>query len=126
MASVIGFVGVVGWPQYDLSRECRLALEQGGSECVDALLLIVMDEEAGYRERNNAIERLGQLRDVRALPVLQGLYAGPSREPASLDDGLSQRLLAETIEALGGEPTVHPLVWGRGTATGSPTAGLTP
>lgn len=116
VASVLFFIGITGWPQYALSRECDQAMEHGGSECVDALLLIVIDRDAGYRERNHAIEVLGRLRDVRALPVLQGLYTGQDQELASLDDGLSQKLLADTIRRLGGRPTVNSLVreWGSG------------
>jgi hypothetical protein len=126
VVSVLSFVGITGWPQYALSRECNQAMERGGSECVDALLLIVMDQDAGYRERNHSIEVLGRLRDVRALPVLQGLYTGEDREPASIDDGLSQRLLADTIRRLGGRPTVNPLVGGWGSGATPSETGTSP
>jgi hypothetical protein len=54
----------------------RAAQSQFPGDEVQALMTMVQSERHGLTERNHAVWALGQLRDKRALPVLEKYYTG--------------------------------------------------
>lgn len=111
VALIILFVGgsmVIG----DSARqECTHAQAEYGGDCVEALIALLEDENAGYRKRNSAVWALGQYGDSRALPVLEQYYTGsiPDREP--LDASISQYELQKAINLAGGAPNITAWLW---------------
>ena len=102
----IVFVGIGAIPvflvfmmvmQSDIRAICANAKIQYGESCVPSLMKLVEDESAPYRQRNKAIWALGQLREQKALPVLEELYSGEIPEKESLDGGISQYELEKAI-----------------------------
>jgi signal transduction histidine kinase len=91
------------WISYGVKDQCREAKSAYGGDCVDALASLLNDEHRSLRSRNDAISSLAELRDRRALPVLQSYYTGniPPREP--LDKTISQYELRKAIRLLNGE-----------------------
>lgn len=106
------------WIGYDVKSHCQEAereygriLPAGRQDCVEALIMLLNDENKGFRERNTAVWALGQLGDSRALPVLQGYYTGniPQREP--LDKTISQYELKKAINLASGGFNITSYVW---------------
>jgi len=67
---------------------------------VGALIAYVQSEQHSLRERNQAVWALGQLRDPRAVPLLEAAYTG---EPCSHDLFLCQRELGKALKLCRGE-----------------------
>lgn len=100
------FVITFTWISYEVKQICLQAKqsyntqvkrgEKGG--CVQPLTKLLEDKNKGYRARNSAIWALGQIADMRALPILEKYYTGviPSREP--LDKTISQYELRKAIK----------------------------
>jgi len=105
------FVVVCTWIGYDVKRQCSEARSEYGGSCVEALMELVDDEEAGYRRRNSAIWALGQLGDSEALPLLKSYYTGdiPDREP--LDEVISQYELKKAVELTSGGVNASAWIW---------------
>lgn len=100
------------WIGYDAKKICQEAKwEYKKTDCVEALIDTLDDENQGYRTRNHAIWALGQLGDGRALPVLQKHYTGdiPDREP--LDDVISQYELEKAINLASGGLNITAFIW---------------
>jgi hypothetical protein len=81
------------------------------SDCVEALVTQLNDENQGFGARNSAIWALGQLGDARALPVLQSYYTGviPDREP--WNGTISQYELKKAINLTSGGFNMGAWVW---------------
>ncbi len=100
------------WIGYDAKKICQEAKwEYKKTDCVEALIDTLDDENQGYRTRNHAIWALGQFGDSRALPVLEKYYTGdiPDREP--LDDVISQYELKKAINLANGGLNISSWVW---------------
>lgn len=90
------------WIGYEIKVMCHESKQKYGGDCVEALVIMVDDENQAYRMRNRAIWTLGQLGDGRGLPILEKYYTGkiPNREP--LDDMISQYELKKAIKLANG------------------------
>ena len=106
------FVTTCVWIGFDVKRQCRDATSEYGQEqCVDALILLLNDENRGFSARNSAIWALGQLGDSKALPVLESYYTGdiPAREP--FDKVISQYELKKAINLAKGGLNLTAVFW---------------
>jgi len=69
-------------------------------DAVAALMAVVADENIDPRERTQAVWALGQMREPRALPLLESLYTG---EPCDHDLRICQYELGKAILKIKGE-----------------------
>lgn len=109
------FVVTCAWIGFDVKSQCQAAKRTyGSSDCVEALITLLNDENKGFRQRNSAIWALGQLGDSRALPVLESYYTGniPPRE--SLDKSISQYGLKKAINLTSGGLNITSFIWRNG------------
>jgi hypothetical protein len=112
---------VVGsvWIGYEVKSQCQEAEKEyppvGGQatdlDCVEALIVVLNDENKSFRARNSAIWALGQFGDNRAVPELEKYYTGniPEREP--LDKTISQYELKKALNLARGGFNISALVW---------------
>lgn len=112
--SMLALFFVVGcaWIGFDVKRHCKDAKDEYGQEkCVNALILLLNDENRGFSARNSAIWALGQLGDTKALPVLQSHYTGniPDREP--WNGVISQYELSKAINLVNGGTNITAIFW---------------
>jgi hypothetical protein len=91
------------------ARDAALAAHPGDQ--VEALVAFVETPTHGLQERNRAVWALGQLGDVRALPMLEKHYTG---EPCDHDRELCQRELGKALELCRGGVNLTALVWRHG------------
>lgn len=110
IGSLVFFI-TVNWIGFEAKNLCQQAKWQYGGDCVEALIAQLNDEHQGYRTRNHAIWALGQMGDVRALPVLKSFYTGniPNREP--LDTTISQYELKKAILLAEGGKNITAIFW---------------
>lgn len=109
------FITVI-WIGHEAKRLCQEAKwEYKKTDCVEALIATLDDENQGYRTRNHAIWALGQFGDSRALPILEKYYTGniPDREP--LDAVISQYELKKAIVLAEGGTNITAWAWRWGT-----------
>lgn len=109
---VLFFIITNVWIGYEAKKICQEAKwEYKKTDCVEALIDTLDDENQGYRTRNHAIWALGQFGDSKALPVLQKYYTGdiPDREP--LDDMISQYELKKAINLASGGLNITAFIW---------------
>ena len=108
------FVVTCTWIGFDVKQQCRNAKSQYGGDCVESLVVLLKDENRGFKDRNSAIWALGQLGDNRALPVLQSYYTGdiPEREP--LDKTISQYELKKAVNLTSGGYNITAFIWRNG------------
>ncbi|BBB49130.1 hypothetical protein [Pelolinea submarina] len=99
---VMLFVVSSSWIGYNVKNECASAISHYGGDCVEALSAQLLDESLDYGTRNSTTWALGEVGDLRALPVLESLYTGiiPAREP--WNDSLSQYELKKAIKLIKG------------------------
>jgi len=100
------------WIGHEAKRLCQEAKwEYQKTDCVDALISTLDDDNQGFRSRNHAIWALGQFGDIKALPVLQKYYTGniPDREP--LDEAISQYELQKAIKLAQGGLNLTAWTW---------------
>ncbi len=105
------FIGGV-WIGHEVKRLCQEAKwGYQKTDCVEALINTLEDENQGCRTRNHAIWALGQLGDSRALRILQKHYTGniPNREP--LDETISQYELKKAINLTSGGVNLAAWTW---------------
>ncbi len=97
-----------------VERNCFVAQEKYTGDCVEALISSLDDKKNSFESRNSAIWALGQLGDIRALPVLKKYYTGdiPEREP--IEEGISQYELKKAINLAGGGVNLSAWVWRNG------------
>lgn len=96
---------------YDVEKQCKLAQDIYGGECVDALVNLVADESVQYG-KNNAIWALGQLGDKKALSFLEQYNTGehlPKHE--KWNEGISQYELRKAIKLLKSGFNLSAFVW---------------
>lgn len=106
------FVVTCVWIGFDVKRQCKDAKSEYGQEkCMDALVLVLNDENRGYSARNSAIWALGQLGKSEALPVLENYFTGniPDREP--WDGVISQYELKKAINLARGGTNITAIFW---------------
>jgi hypothetical protein len=105
------FVIGCSWIGYDVKDLCQEAQRAYGSDCTESLISLLKDENRSFRSRNSAIWALGQLGDIRALPVLQSFYTGiiPAREP--LDECISQYELEKALNLANGGLNMTAVFW---------------
>ncbi len=87
---------------YEVKKQCRIAQNRYGGECVDALMSEVADQSS-QAGKNDAVWTLGQLGHKKALPFLEKYDTGkplPDREP--WNEGVSQYELRKAIKLLKG------------------------
>lgn len=72
---VVAFLTLSWWIRIEAARTADEARQQFGGDRIEALATM-MESALPLRERNRAVWALGQLRDPRALPVLQRHYTG--------------------------------------------------
>lgn len=96
---------------HEVKNVCKNAKREHEGDCIEALIMLVDDENKGFRQRNSAIWTLGQLGDSRALPTLQKFYTGniPQKEP--LDDMISQYELKKAINLLDNGFNITSFIW---------------
>jgi len=105
------FIGGV-WIGHEAKRLCQEAKwEYQKTDCIEALIMTLDDENQGYRTRNHAIWALGQFGGSRALPVLEKYYTGniPNREP--LDKMISQYELKKAVNLAKGGTNIIAFIW---------------
>lgn len=104
------FIGSI-WIGYGVHRQCQDAKREYGGDCVGALIARLEDEHNGFRARNQVIWALGQIGDMRALPILQSFYTGniPDKEP--LDGTISQYELKKAINLTSGGTNISAFIW---------------
>lgn len=101
----------------EVESVCRVAkqeYETDGSaspRCVDALIMLVGDENKSYRMRNSAVWALGQLGDKSALPVLRQYYTDNIPAKESLEKSISQYELKKAIKLVNGGPNITAFIW---------------
>ncbi|MBC7235226.1 MAG: hypothetical protein H5T69_05250 [Chloroflexi bacterium] len=83
----------------NVGREA-LAKRPEAADEVEALIAIVLDESLEPQERTRAVWALGQIRDPRALPVLEALYTG---EPCDHERAICQYELGKSILKIRGK-----------------------
>lgn len=104
------------WIGHEAKRLCQEAKwEYRTTDCVEALMATLDDEQQGYRTRNHAIWALGQFGDKKALSMLEKYYTGniPDREP--LDETISQYELQKAIDLANGGTNIISWMWRFGT-----------
>ncbi len=91
------FIFIFAWIRLEIMKQCRLAQQAYSGDCVSALIQVLEDEDNELEQRNYAIWSLGQLKDERAIPILEKYYTGiiPDREP--YDETLSQYELKKAL-----------------------------
>ena len=94
---VAGFAAVTWSIQSGIHNASELALREHPGDRVEALMAFVESDEHSWSERNRAVWALGQLRDPRALPVLERYYTG---EPCDHARMLCQHELSKAIALL--------------------------
>ena len=96
---------------FDVKTHCRDAKSEYSGTCVDALILLLQDENKSFKSRNSAIWALGQMGESRALSVLQSFYTGniPQREP--LNKVISQYELKKAIKLTSGGTNITAIFW---------------
>jgi len=100
------------WIGHEAKRLCQEAQwEYHTTDCVEALIATLDDENQGYRTRNHAIWALGQFGDSRALPVLQKYYTGTIPDKESLNNVISQYELKKAIILAGGGVNLTAPFW---------------
>lgn len=99
------------WIGYEVKNQCNEAMNAYEGDCVEALIQTLEDENQDYSTRNDAIWALGQLGDIRALPVLMSYQTGdiPSREP--YDKTISQYELKKAIRLTRGGINIPAFMW---------------
>jgi hypothetical protein len=108
-AAIVGialFAGAWGFLHFSIqsdvdefSARAQASFPSPGDD-VSALIAYVQSDRHSLRERNHAVWSLGQLRDSRALPVLEAAFTG---EPCHHDVALCQRELKKAIALCRGE-----------------------
>lgn len=108
---ILFFVITCTWIGFGVKTKCFDAKKEYGGSCVESLISLLGDENRGFRARNSAIWTLGQLGDIRALPVLKSYYTGniPDREP--LDEMISQYELKKAINLTSGGKNITTIFW---------------
>ncbi|HSK09668.1 MAG TPA: hypothetical protein VK911_08830 [Vicinamibacterales bacterium] len=99
-ALVVAFVGLSWWVQAGALERAALAMREHPGDEVEALIAYVESDTHSLLERNRAVWALGQLRDRRALPVLEKHYTG---EPCDHGRFLCQHELQKAIKLSRGE-----------------------
>ncbi len=97
MLVFVAFVGLGAWIQVTAREMGTTAQKEFGGDRVEALMAFVQSDRHALSERNRAVWALGQLRDPRALPVLQKYYTG---EPCDHARYLCQAELKKAIDLL--------------------------
>lgn len=97
--AVAGVVGLGLFIQSAAHDQARAARRQFPGDEVEALLALVQSERHALSARNKAVWALGQLRDSRALAVLERYYTGG---PCEHDRYLCQYELKKAIDACAG------------------------
>lgn len=105
------FIVACSWIGYEVKNQCQQAKKDYNGDCVESLISLLKDENQKFGSRNDAIWALGQLGDIRALPVLQSFYTGniPPREP--WDEIISQYELKKAINLANGGLNIGAWVW---------------
>jgi hypothetical protein len=105
------FVITCSWIGFEVKSQCQNAQRQYGGDCVKALITLLNNEKGDFRSRNDAIWTLGQLGDIKALPILRSYYTGniPPRE--SLYETISQYELKKAINLTSGGFNISAIVW---------------
>jgi len=118
--SLLFFVVTCFWIGYEVKTQCQDAKREyptsptasrGQADCVEALLMLLNDENISFRARNSAIWALGQLGDRRALPILQGYYTGIIQNKESFDKTISQYELKKAINLTSGGLNITAFFW---------------
>jgi len=104
---VVSFVGLSWWIQIGAHQTGTAAMKQFPGDRVEALMALAQSERHTLSERNHAVWALGQLRDRRALPVLQKYYTG---QPCDHARYLCQLELKKAIALCDGT-TFDPMRW---------------
>jgi len=107
MLVFVAFVGLGAWIQITAREMGTAAKKQFGGDRVEALIGFVQSDRHSLTERNRAVWALGQLRDPRALPVLQKYYTG---QPCDHAKYLCQEELKKAIALVKGDH-FDPLGW---------------
>lgn len=94
MLAVVAFVGLEAWIRIAARDTGTAAQREFRGDRVEALIAFVQSDRHSLTERNRAVWALGQLRDARALPVLQKYYTG---EPCDHGRYLCQYELKKAI-----------------------------
>jgi hypothetical protein len=102
MAAVVGLVSLEWLIRASADDQARLAQREHPGDRVEALARYVEDERHSLHDRNRAVWALGQLRDARALPVLQKHYTGGKCQH---DRFLCQSELKKAIDLCSGQRT---------------------
>lgn len=82
---------------FEVKKVCLAAQAEYKKDCVDSLITILQSKDTTFKQKNDAIWVLGQMTEIKALPVLKNMYTGeiPPREP--LDKTVSQYELKKAI-----------------------------
>lgn len=95
----------------EVDKQCQIAKENYGQDCVESLVALLNDENRSFRLRNSAIWALGQLGDKHSLPFLQKYYTGHIPEKEPLDKMISQYELKKAIKLVSGGLNMTAFIW---------------
>ena len=105
--AVVGLMALGWWIQIGAREMGTAAMREFPGDRVEALMALVQSEQHTLAQRNHAVWALGQLRDARALPVLQKYYTG---QPCDHARYLCQSELKKAIRLLKSE-SFDPMRW---------------
>jgi len=105
--AVVGFMALGWWIQIGAREMGTAAMREFPGDRIEALMALVQSERHTLAQRNHAVWALGQLRDARALPVLQTYYTG---RPCDHARYLCQSELKKAIRLLKSEG-FDPMRW---------------
>lgn len=90
---------------------CQVGQSKFPGDCPSTLMALLADEKSSFQTRNTAIWGLGQLGDIRAIPVLKKYFTGNIPRQESLDDAISQYELKKAINLLENGFNITAIVW---------------
>lgn len=92
-----GAAAIALWIQTDVRRTTDMAVREYPGDGVQALIAYVDTEDHPLADRNRAVWALGQMREPRALPVLERHYTGQPCDHARM---LCQYELKKAIDLI--------------------------
>lgn len=94
-----------------VSNICLDSNAKNSGDCPGYLMSLLVDETNDYQKRNSAVWALGQLGDIRAIPVLKRYYTAVIPRRESLDQTLSQYELKKAISLLESGFNITAVFW---------------
>lgn len=101
----LGVSIMIGW---GVNKESRNAMTRFSGDRIEALMALVDCQDCGVEDRNHAVWALGQLRDMRALPILYKYRTG---KPCNHSRQICQYEISKAIRWTEGNSYMLPQIW---------------